>query len=148
MLPSQLSTFKRFPSTIEHVEILDKDGCLLAYRFKIPNTLVQSLVETDKYLPEINTYHQRNLDPRGHFPIRHYATWADSSLDIFYSKDYLAQQPSANIWIEKNQPLWNYLRDCLKLIFPEAYNKLTNILLPPPLQLLCNPWYGTTINQQ
>ena len=106
------------------------------------------MIETDKYLSEINTHHKRKLDPQGHFPIRHYATWADSSLDIFYSKDYLAQQPSANIWIEKNQPLWNYLRDCLKLIFPEAYNKLTNILLPPPLQLLCNPWSGTAINQQ
>jgi len=36
----------------------------------------------------------------------------------------------------------------LKLIFPEAYNKLTNIVLPPPLQLLCNLWAGVAINEQ
>ncbi|RPB24193.1 hypothetical protein L211DRAFT_214426 [Terfezia boudieri ATCC MYA-4762] len=31
---------------------------------------------------------------------------------------------------------------------PEAYNKLTNINLPEPLELLCNPWSGAAINQQ
>ena len=67
---------------------------------------------------------------------------------IFNSKDYLTQEPSSTAWINKNQPLWNYLGDCLKLIFPKAYNKLTNILFPPPLQLLCNPWSGVAINQQ
>ncbi|RPB23691.1 hypothetical protein L211DRAFT_879921 [Terfezia boudieri ATCC MYA-4762] len=36
-------------------------------------------------------HHQRKIDPRGQFPIRHYATWADSSLHIFHSKDYLTQ---------------------------------------------------------
>ena len=82
------------------------------------------------------------------FPIRHYATWADSSLDIFYSKDYLNQQPKSSEWIEKNTGLWKYLGDRLKLIFPEAYNKLTNITLPAPLKLLCHPWAGVAINQQ
>ncbi|RPB18298.1 hypothetical protein L211DRAFT_767917, partial [Terfezia boudieri ATCC MYA-4762] len=51
-------------------------------------------------------------------------------------------------WIERNKSLWRYLRDCLKLIFPEAYNKLTNITLPDPLQLLYYPWSGAAINQQ
>jgi len=95
--------------------------------------LVKSLVDSDKHLPELNTHHQRKINLRGEFPIRHYATWADSSLDIYYYNDYLTQQLASITWIEKNQPLWDYLGDCLKLIFPEAYNKLTNIVLPPPL---------------
>jgi len=132
---------------MEHLEIRDRDGCLLTYRFRVPNTLVKSLVDSDKHLPELNTHHQRKIDPRGEFPIRHYATWADSRLDIYYCKDYLTQQPASITWIEKNQPLWGYLRDHLKLIFPKPYNKLTNIILPPSLQLLCNPWAGVAINQ-
>ena len=87
--------------------------------------MIDTLVESDTLLPETPVHHQRKLDPRRMFPIRHYTTWADSSLDIFYSKDYLNQQPKSSEWIEKNAGLWKYLGDRLKLIFPEAYNKLT-----------------------
>jgi len=97
MLPSKLTTFKKFLSDGKHVEIRDSDGCLLAYRFPIPDTLVQSLVETDKELPEINTHCQRKIDPRGEFPIRHYATWADCSLDIFYNTEFVNEQPASGI---------------------------------------------------
>jgi len=79
MAPSELPTFRRLPSAIEHVEIRDKDGTLLAYCIRIPNPLVQRL------LPETDTHCQRKIDPQGGFPIRHYATWVDNSLDIFYS---------------------------------------------------------------
>lgn len=112
------------------MEIRDKDGCLLAYRFKIPQSLVEVLTETDALLPATQTHHKRKADPRSIFPIRHYATWADSSLDIFYSKDYRDQLPVAQTWIERNQALWKYLGDKLKLIYPEGYNRLTNIVLP------------------
>jgi len=78
------------PLSMWRLEI--KDGSLLAYLFRIPDFLVQQLVETDQQLPEIDTHHQRKIDPQGRFPIRHFATWADSSLDIFHSKDYLSQQ--------------------------------------------------------
>ena len=139
MRNSQLSSFRRFKSGPEHLEIRDKDAYLLAYRLRILYFLVEGLVETDTLLPEIDVHQQRKIDPRGEFPIRHYATWADSSLDIFYSKDYLTQQLGYITWIEKNKSLWRYLGDRLKLIFPEAYNKLTHIKLPDPLQLLCYP---------
>ena len=55
--------------------------------------------------------------------------------------------PASKTWIERNQPLWKFLGDQLRLIYPEAYNKLTNIVLPQPLQLLCEPWAGVAINQ-
>jgi len=58
------------------------------------------------------------------------------------------QQPTSATWIQQNKSLWRYLGDWLKLIFPEAYNKLTNIQLPPSLELLCYPWAGAAINQQ
>ncbi|RPB18341.1 hypothetical protein L211DRAFT_875760 [Terfezia boudieri ATCC MYA-4762] len=148
MQNSKLSTFHKFKSGSEHLEIRDKDSCLLAYHFKIPFFLVDGLVESHELLPELEIHHQRKIDPRGEFPIRHYATWADSSLDIFHSKDYLTQQPASGNWIERNKSLWRYLGDRLKLIIPETYNKLTNINLPEPLELLCNPWSGTAINQQ
>ena len=38
--------------------------------------------------------------------------------------------------------------DRLKVIYPEAYNKLPNIVLPKPIQLLCEPWAGVAINQE
>jgi len=63
-----------------------------------------------------------------------------------YSMNYLTQQRASITWIMKNQLLWDHIGDHLKLIFPEPYNKLTNIVLPPPLQLLCNPWAGVAIN--
>jgi len=143
-----LSTFQRFPSTIPHLEIRDKNGYLLAYRFKIPQVLVDTLVETNAMLPPTPIHHECKADPRGVFPIRHYATWADSSLNIFYSRDYRHQLPTSKTWIERNQPLWKYLGDQLKVIYPEAYNKLTNIVLPEPLQLLCESWAGVAINQE
>jgi len=131
-----LSTFQCFPSTQPHLEIRDKDGCLLAYRYPIPLPLVQSLVKSDSLLPSSTIHHARKADHRGVYPIGHYATWADSSLDMFYSKEYRNQLPISQTWIERNQLLWKYLGDRLKIIFPEAYNKLPKIVLSQSLQLL------------
>lgn len=72
MLPSELSTFRILLPTIEHVEIQDKDGSLLAYRFRIPDSLVQGLVETDQQLPEL-TYIIKENRSSGRVPMRHYA---------------------------------------------------------------------------
>jgi len=75
-----------------------------AYCFRISEAVAQQVVETDEQLIHIigvacrnacqeeSAYkinYQRKLDPRGKFPIGHYAAWADSSLDIFFSKVYL-----------------------------------------------------------
>ena len=59
------STFQRFEPTIPHLEIRNKDGCLLAYRFKIPQfqipqLLVDTLVETDTILPPTPTHYVRH----------------------------------------------------------------------------------------
>jgi len=64
MLPSQLSTFRRFPSGIQHIDIRDRDGSLLAYGFRVPDTLVPILVDSDKHLPQLNTHQQRKIDPQ------------------------------------------------------------------------------------
>ena len=96
---------------------------------------------------ELPNHHNPKADRRREFPI-HYATWADSSLDIFHSKEYQLDQLASSTWIQRNKSLWRYLGDRLKLIYPEAYNKLTNIVLPEPLELLCYPWAGVAINQQ
>jgi len=109
--------------------------------------LVRSLVESDNLLLSTNIHHARQADPQGVLPIRHYATCADGSLDMFYSKEYPDQRPISQTWIERNQLLWKYLGDRLKLIFPEAYNKLPNIVLLQSLQLLWYPWAGAAINQ-
>ena len=78
----QLANFRRFPSTPKHLEIRDPDGNLLAYRLRIPEFLVEGLQVSDLELP--NHYnHNQKADRRGEFPIRHYATCADSSLDVF-----------------------------------------------------------------
>ena len=69
-----LSTFQQFESSIPHLEIRDKDGCLLAYRFKISQVLVDTLVETNSMLPPTPTHHEHKADPRGIFPIRYCAT--------------------------------------------------------------------------
>jgi len=66
-------------------------------------------------------------------------------LNIFYSTDYRDQLPTSKTWMECNQLLWKYLVDRLRLIYPEAYNRLTNIVLQ--IQLLCEPWTGIAINQ-
>jgi len=58
-----LSTFQRFESSIPHLEIHDKDSYFLAYRFKIPQVLVDTLVETNSMLPPIPTHYERKADP-------------------------------------------------------------------------------------
>ena len=98
----QLPSFRRFPSTPEHSEIRDPDGNPLAYRLRIPEFLVEGLQDSDLQLP--NHFNQK-ADRRGEFPIRHYATWANSSLDVFHSKEYQQDQPASSTWIQQNKSL-------------------------------------------
>ena len=140
----ELSTFRRFQSTPEHLEIRDPDGNLLAYRLRIPEFLVEGVQDRDLELPK---HYNQKADRGGEFPIRHYATWADSSLDVFHSQEYQQDQPASSTCIQQNKSLCRYLQDRLSLIHPEAYNKLTNIVLPECLELLWHPWAGVPIQQ-
>ena len=139
----QLASFRRFPSTTKHFEMGDLHGNLLAYWLRIPEVLVEALQDSHFKLP--NHYNQK-ADQRGEFPIQHYATSANRSLHVFHYRVYQQDQPASCTWIQQNKSLCRYLVDRLRLIDPEAYNKLTNIVVPEPLKLLCHPRAGVAIN--
>ncbi|KAI5788939.1 hypothetical protein DFH27DRAFT_527928 [Peziza echinospora] len=128
---SELKDFRHFPTSQQHLEIKDEYGQLLAYRFRVPTEFADHLENSTSTLPPTKTHLERKINPRGTFPIRHYATWADFSTDIFYSGDYKKDLPYSAEWIQSNKSLWKYVGDRLKLISPESYSTAINQDMTP-----------------
>ena len=102
----QLASCRQFPSTAEHLEIREADGNLLAHRLRIPEFLVAALQDSDI---ELHNHYNQKADRCGEFSIRHYATWADSSLDVFHSKEYQQDEPASCPYIQQKIFLRRYL---------------------------------------
>lgn len=144
---SDLDKFTHFPSSPNHLQIHDKYGNILAYRLRIPSDLLDTLTDSDRLLPPTKLHKAQKEDPRGKFPIRHYALWADYSKKIYYNKHFIHDKPFSEQWLQQNTPLFEYLGSQLRFIFPEGYKKLTNFHYPNTLKPLCPPWAAAAINQ-
>ncbi|KAI9767692.1 MAG: hypothetical protein M1840_005564 [Geoglossum simile] len=87
---TDVSTFKHIPSMATHHQVKDTHGNILAYKLRIPQTLVDNLASTEDILPPIKA--------------------AASVTDLPYSQT----------WLDANQTLFKWLSDDLRLINPEC----------------------------
>lgn len=118
---SDLPKFKHFPSSSNHLHIQDKYSNTLAYRLRIPIPLLDTLTASDQILPSMKLHKAQKEDPRGKFPIRHYALWANYSKNFYYNRHFIHDKPFSEQWLQQNSPLFEYLGTQLQFIFPEGY---------------------------
>ncbi|KAI9882659.1 MAG: hypothetical protein M1823_005595 [Watsoniomyces obsoletus] len=142
--PSLIPSFTKFPTYEKPLAIHDNDGNILVYRFRLPDTLIQTLTSSKNFLPPIKA----KETVRGSFKHRHYAVWADSAPSPFLSSEFRAQLPGSQEWLDLNRPLFNRLSDDLRLIQPTMYVKFRSVIphLPPGIKPLCGIWLGCAIN--
>ena len=144
--PERLAQLPCFPSSERPLEIIDTQGVVLGYRFRLPLHLITALEESEAILPAMKT----PKHTRGSYTVRHYAHWADFSTKVFESADYLNQKEAADNWLETNKPLLQYLSNFLRIYDPEMWLGMTNSIFNASggqLSGLARPWHGIAIGQ-
>ena len=139
-LPTKVSTEKP-------LEIKDRSGVVLGYRFRLPIQLVEQLEESERHLPPLTTSKKHK---RGSYAVRHYAHWADYNKNVFTSSDYKNQKKDADKWFEANKALFDYLGNFLRMYNPEMWVTMTKSISDASggrLSGLAGPWHGVAIGQ-
>lgn len=140
-----LTSYTHIPSSATHHQVKDTHGNVLAYRLRIPQPLIDTLISTESMLPPI----MASASVRGDMQHRHYCLWRKSAPEPFLSAEYKSQLPNSQLWLDANQNLFRRLSDDLRLINPECYVKFASIqpYLPVTMQPLCSVFPGLAINQ-
>jgi hypothetical protein len=101
----------------KHHAIIDTEGEILEYRYRIKPDLLKTLEETTEALPtaKVNAYN------RGDYPTHHYTVWCDYSKVPFESAEYQKELPASREWCDKNKELFEYLSEGLQIISPMTY---------------------------
>lgn len=109
----------------KHVVIMDSTRAIFAYRFPIPEHLISTLEDSDKILPvrkpRAESSTSGTAQNRGNFTIREYAEWADYSKNTYMTNDFVMDMPHSESWRLKNNELFLYCSDMLRLIAPEQW---------------------------
>ena len=148
MLAQGHDSFIVYPTTAEHLEIRDRNGVLLAYRFRIPSELVERLTASEELLkPRKMIKH-----PRGSTMNRHYGVWKKYKNDPHQIKDQTDEHPSSGHWLLQNEALFHNMSNTLRFLEPEMYKRFTSVKpylakLPAAPTVPCGAWYGCAINQ-
>lgn len=134
--PPPSLTFATIPSEERATLVVDRDGCVLAYKFRIPDDLHQKLVESSLFLSQAKR--------------ANYSLWATSTEEIAMSLDYRKHLPESENFFEYNRELWNVLDDVLRLLDPVMYRKYTNVdqFLKEDEKRLAGAWHGAIVNRQ
>ena len=142
---TDISTFAHIPSTDVHHQVKDTHGNILAYKLRIPQHLVDNLASTEAMLPPVKA----TSSIRGNMQHRHYCIWRKYSDQPYLSREFKADLPDSQTWLDANQALFRRLSDTLRLINPECYVKFRGIqsYLPADMQPLCGIFPGLAINQ-
>jgi hypothetical protein len=146
--PNLLASFKRIPSSAIHHAVVDVQGNLLAYRYRLPENkmdLINTLTASAAALPKVSAH----TGPRGSFSVHHYACCADYSKTIFMNSEYKKELPQSEEFLRTNQKLFDWLSDDLRFIAPHMYKKFTSVeaLLPDDCRPCAGAWFGVAINQ-
>jgi len=144
--PSSNITYTTIPSTSDNHLVLNPKGRILAYKFRVPIDLIQTLAQSSERLPSHNIEEHQ----RGHYERLHYALWADSSKDIMISSEYRKQLPYSETFIEANSKLFRWVSNQLRLLSPELHNAYTSIdkYLKEDQKRLGGAWHGRVVNRQ
>jgi hypothetical protein len=141
-----VNTFMVIRSHEKHHAIIDTEGEILGYRYRIKPDLLKTLEETTEALPAAKV----NARNRGDYPTRHYTVWRDYSAIPFESAEYRKELPASREWCDKNQKLFEYLSEGLRMISPMTYVRYRGAqpyLQDLDLKPLCGIWFGVAINQ-
>jgi hypothetical protein len=144
--PSSNISYTIIPSTSDNHLVLDPKNRILAYKFRVPEALIDNLAQASEQLPANNI----EAHQRGHYERVHYALWADSSPDIMMSSEYRKQLPHSEDFIAANSKLFKWLSNQLRMLCPELYNSYTSIdkYLELDQRRLAGAWHGTAVNRQ
>jgi hypothetical protein len=142
-----VETFTVIKSYENHHAIIDEQREILGYRYRIKPELLKTLEETTAALPHTEV----NAGNRGNYPTRHYTVWRDYSKEPFESAEYRKQLPASKEWCDKNEKLFKYLSDGLRMISPMTYVRYGGVRpylkARRNLQPLCGIWFGVAINE-
>ncbi len=142
-----INTFTVIKSHENHHAIIDERGEILGYRFRIKPELLRTLEESTADLPYMGV----NAGNRGNYPTRHYTVWRDYSKEPYESADYRKELPASKEWCDKNDELFKYLSNGLRMISPMTYVRYRGaqpyLQALDNLQPLCGIWFGVAINQ-
>lgn len=128
--PAAVKSFAYYPSSLGTLQIQDRRGVVLGYRFKIPLPLLATLNSSSKTLGSRGTGAMGSgfgRDPlaRGQHESRHYAVWADYNKKYVESKELLRDGEKGREWLRENQELFDYCSDQLRFLCPEQYVRMT-----------------------
>ena len=131
----------------DHHAIIDEQGEVLGYRYRIKSDFLKTLAESTSNLPSS----KMKAGVRGKYPTRHYTVWRDYSMIPRESSEYIKDLPESKEWCEQNSNLFKYLSEGLRMISPRTYARYggTKSYLQSRMKLkpLCRIWFGAAINQ-
>ncbi len=164
--------FKHFPTHETHLQILDSEGNIIAYRFRIPEAHIVALRESAQCLPhyrkglaleeemaqaESTTSKGKGrakgtVDQKrgGDILARNYGVYK-SYVPIPRLKTDLLDDMSLGVkeWLNHNKDLWAYLGDRgLRNINPQMYGMFRNLnqFLPKGIEPVASPWLSVAAN--
>ncbi|KAI9746896.1 MAG: hypothetical protein M1835_002333 [Candelina submexicana] len=158
--------FKHFPTNDRrHLRILDSEGNIIAYRFRIPEGHIMALQESASYLQHWvkgkklqeeaagsskgKEKAQTSIDKRG-VVARNYGVYKSYTPMPRLKADLLEDIPSgANHWLDHNKDLWAYLGDVgLRNLNPRMYGMFKHLaeFLPLGVEPVASPWLSVATN--
>lgn len=128
-LPKNLREIR---SSVNHTQILDKNKRLLAYRYRVPLSLIKELETSASLLhaakPRQAAPKKHNNAWRGPFSSRNYNYWnIYGDGNPFFSVDFLQDLPHSERFLQKNAALFERLSQDLQLIAPDVAFRFQSI---------------------
>lgn len=133
--PNPNQKFITIPSSNTPCLVLDYFDHVLAYKFRVPTELIETLEDSALQLPQ----RKRVV----------YSLIAVKLDEVYMSHDYRKDLPDSRDFIDKNEGLFEQLDNNLRLLRPESYKEYTEIdrFLGPDERRLAGAWHGATINR-
>lgn len=133
--PSSNQKFTTIPTGSAPCLILDGFDHVIAYKFSVPMELIETLEDSALQLPQSKR--------------ACYSLTAQKLYEVNMSTDYRKDLPESREFIERNEDLFNYLDNTLRLLRPDLYKECVEIdrYLGPDERRLAGAWHGATINR-
>ena len=112
-----VKTFTVIKSHENHHAIIDEQREILGYQYRIKLELLRMLEEMMAALPSMEV----NAGNQGNYPTRYYIVWHNYSIEPYESAKYQKQLPASKEWCDKNERLFKFLSNRLRMISPMIY---------------------------
>lgn len=128
--------------------IVGSEDVPLAYRFRLPNHLIENLEKVDSLLPQRKKHNAGCSD----FVHRHYASWGLHMKVIQESLEYRqVKARGGKAWLSANAELFRYVTEWLQLGFPEQFTRMerynNDCQFTGFPRSMAGGWHGLAINQ-